>query len=258
MPTLRGLLLDLDGTLNVGDSLVEGAAGAIEALRRRGIPFSFATNTTRLSRRLLRERIARMGIDVPEAMVHTAPRAAAGWLASQGHRRVLPLLCPDAFEDLDAFDLVDPESGAPVDAVLVGDLGDAWSYRLLNHAFRRIMDGAALVAINRNRYWRTEDGLSLDAGPFVAALEHAAGVSATVVGKPSRSFYESALSALGLAAGEVAMVGDDLEGDVAGAQRHGLLGILVRTGKFREADLGKGVRPDRVLDSIAEILSLFD
>jgi HAD superfamily hydrolase (TIGR01458 family) len=254
---VRGVLLDLDGTLYIGNSLLSGAADAIGELRARGIPFLFATNTTRLSRTGLRERLLRLGIEATPDRIHTGLIAAAAWLRTSGHRRVLPLLVDSAMQDLGDLEVIRPSGTDRADAVLVGDLGDKCSYELLNRAFRELMEGAALVAVNRNRYWRTETGLSLDAGPFVIALEYAAGVSATIVGKPSRSFFEAAASSLGLPPSEIAMVGDDIAGDVGGAQEAGLIGVLVRTGKFREQDLAGEVQPDYVLDSIAELSRVF-
>jgi HAD superfamily hydrolase (TIGR01458 family) len=111
------------------------------------------------------------------------------------------------------------------------------------------MQGAKLLALQKNRYWQTDVGLSLDAGPFVAALEYASGKRASVVGKPERDFFRLALEDLRLEANEVAMVGDDVEADVIGAKRAGLMGIQVRTGKWR-ADTRKA---DLVIDSIADL-----
>jgi HAD superfamily hydrolase (TIGR01458 family) len=138
------------------------------------------------------------------------------------------------------------------DYVLVGDLGEAFTYDRLNAAFRRLASGADLIALQKNRYWRREDGLVLDAGPFVAALEYASGRSATVVGKPEEAFFRRALDDMGLSAGEVAMVGDDAETDVAGARDAGLKGILVRTGKYLPGTQ-PNVRPDLLLESIADL-----
>ena len=141
------------------------------------------------------------------------------------------------------------------EAVLLGDLGAGWSYALLQEAFEYLVGGAALIALSRDRYFQREDRLALDAGPFVAALEYATSRPATVAGKPSPGFYAAALASLGPAgAGAAAMVGDDLWSDVQGAQRAGLAGWLVRTGKFREETLrGSGIVPDRVLDSVADL-----
>jgi HAD superfamily hydrolase (TIGR01458 family) len=140
-------------------------------------------------------------------------------------------------------------------AVIVGDLGEAWTYGLLQEAFDYLMSGGALIALSRDRYWLRDGRLALDAGPFVAALEYATGRVATVAGKPSPAFFAAALRSLGVTdPTRVAMVGDDLWSDVEGAQRAGLRGWLVRTGKFREETLRtSGITPHRILDSVAEL-----
>jgi HAD superfamily hydrolase (TIGR01458 family) len=139
--------------------------------------------------------------------------------------------------------------------VVVGDLGGLWDFATLNRAFRLLMDQTRppLVALGLTRYWRAEDGLRLDTGAFVRALEYAAGTSAVVLGKPDPAFYASAVDDLGLSAHEVVMVGDDIRADIDGAQRAGLTGVLVRTGKFSPSDLSGDVSPGAVLDSIAHL-----
>jgi HAD superfamily hydrolase (TIGR01458 family) len=139
--------------------------------------------------------------------------------------------------------------------VIVGDLGEGWTYSTLNRALRLLMSDAAvpLIALGMTRYWRAEDGLRLDAGAFVRALEYAAGRTAIVVGKPDPAFYRAAVEALKVPANGVVMVGDDIHTDVEGAQRAGLTGVLVRTGKYSPSDLSGGVRPDAVLDSVADL-----
>jgi phospholysine phosphohistidine inorganic pyrophosphate phosphatase len=95
--------------------------------------------------------------------------------------------------------------------------------------------------------------LQLDVAPFVAALEHASGKQAMVFGKPAAPFFHGAAEKLGIAPRDILMIGDDLEVDVGGAQRAGLMGALVKTGKFRASDLERGVTPDALLDSIASL-----
>ena len=141
-----------------------------------------------------------------------------------------------------------------VDAVIIGDLGPAFGYDVLNHAFRQVMDGAELIALQKNRYWMRGDGLSLDVGPFVAAIEFATGCEAYVVGKPSAGFFDQVLTGLGVSADAAAMIGDDIESDIGGALRAGLAAILVRTGKYREDRVREsGITPTRVVDSIADV-----
>jgi HAD superfamily hydrolase (TIGR01458 family) len=237
----RGLLVDLDGTLYVGDEPVEGAREAVGRLRASRIAVRYVTNTTRKPRRWVREHLLSLGFDVEETEIFTPARAAAGLI---GHRSCFPLVDESLLEDLEGVFL----TGDHPDYVLVGDLGEGFTYDRLNAAFRLLVDGAQLLALQKNRYWRREDGLALDAGPFVAALEYASGQSATIVGKPENSFFRLAVEVLGLEAHEVAMVGDDAEVDVAGAQAAGLRGVQVKTGKYRPGEEG---RPDLILESFA-------
>jgi HAD superfamily hydrolase (TIGR01458 family) len=151
------------------------------------------------------------------------------------------------------------EADQSVDAVVMGDLGEAFGFEILNRAFRLVMDGAELIALQKNRFWLTPDGLSLDAGPFVAAVEYATGNEALVVGKPAPAFFELVLEDLGAEPSSAAMVGDDVETDVGGAIRAGLGGILVRTGKYREDFVrASGVEPTATVDSIADVPELLD
>ena len=140
--------------------------------------------------------------------------------------------------------------------VVLADMGVEFDWDRLNQGFRCMMGGAKLLALQRNPYWDAGDrGLQLDAGALVAALEFATGETAQVVGKPSPAFFELAIADLGLAAGEVLVVGDDLLNDGIGGNAVGCRTALVRTGKFDgEADLPpSGYRPDRIADSVADL-----
>lgn len=240
---VSALLVDLDGTLYVGDEPIPGAVGAVERLKNSGVSLRFVTNTTRKPRREVHENLDGMGFHVREEEIITPAKTAASLI---GDRTCLPLVAESLLEDLS--DIRVPEDSPEV--VLVGDLGEGFSYERLNVAFRCLMDGAELFALQKNRFWRRSDGLALDAGPFVAALEYASGKRATVVGKPEESFFRFALEELGLEANEAAMVGDDPESDVAGAKRMGIKGIQVRTGKYQP---GEESRADLTIHSFAEL-----
>lgn len=245
-----GILLDLDGTVYVGDQPIDGAVEAVQAIRRSGLPLLFVTNTTRRPVRALVDRLEGMGLSVDPEEIFTAPRAAVRWLLDEELRRVHPLLLEATWEDLAELELVD----ARADAVLVGDLAQEWSASRLDRAFRLITEGARLVAVQKTRYSQGDTGLELDAGPYVAALEFAADVEAEVVGKPSPGFFRSASGEIDRPVDDLVVVGDDLRGDVGGAQRAGARGVLVRTGKYRAGDLeASEIEPDAVLDSIADL-----
>jgi HAD superfamily hydrolase (TIGR01458 family) len=251
--SVRALLIDLDGVLYVEDEPIPGAKEAVAALRERGLGLRFVTNTTARSQRQTLERLERLGFGVaPEELV-TPAALARRRCEEAGHERVALIMNEDVKRDFEG--LTETDSGP--DAVIMGDLGEAFGFEILNRAFRLVMDGAELIALQKNRFWLTPDGLSLDAGPFVAAIEYATGCEALVVGKPSAAFFELVLGDLGAGAEQSAMVGDDVETDVGGAMEAGLTGILVRTGKYREAFVrGSGIEPTATVDSIADVPGL--
>ncbi|HXW98702.1 MAG TPA: TIGR01458 family HAD-type hydrolase [Methanomicrobiales archaeon] len=249
MSELQGLLLDLDGVLYVGDRPVAGAVEALAELRRRGYPVRFLSNSTRRSRASVADRLRGMGFPAEDGEILTPSVAAAAMLRKEGKSAFL-LTMGDASRDFeDAGVRLNEERP---DAVVVGDAGDRFTYNLLNRAMRMILEGAEIVALEKDRTWMGADGPMLSAGPFVAALEYATGTEALCIGKPSPGFFAAALDSLGIPASAAAMVGDDIETDVGGAQRWGIRGILVRTGKFREVTLAQsGIIPDLVIDSMS-------
>jgi HAD superfamily hydrolase (TIGR01458 family) len=237
---------------------------AIEQLRRRGASMRFVTNTTRRSRSFIVDRMHGYGFAVEPDEVFSAVMAGRAFLEREGVGAVAPFVSPEALVDLRGLELIGGTSGSALPtgatpgAVLVGDLGEQWTPALLNEAFRYVMDGARLIALQRGRYWFGPEGAELDAGAWVAALEYATEQDAVVCGKPNPAFFQGALASLGPVPDDghatVAMVGDDLWSDIQGAQRIGLEGWLVRTGKFREDALASsGIRPDCVIDSVADL-----
>lgn len=246
---IRALLIDLDGVLYVGEEPVAGAVAAVSDLREAGLGMRFVTNTTARSRRATLEKLARLGIELdPDELV--TPAVLARRLCSERSYKRLALIMDGAVkEDFAGFEEVDDGP----DAVILGDLGADFGFEVLDRAFRMVFEGAELIALQKNRYWRTEEGLSLDAGPFVAAIEYATGESAEVVGKPSREFFALVLDSLAVPPDQAAMIGDDIETDIGGAIGAGLSGILVRTGKYDQRFVaGSGIEPTITVESIAE------
>ncbi|MEM9587261.1 MAG: HAD-IIA family hydrolase [Planctomycetota bacterium] len=248
LPKPRGYLIDLDGTLYVGDKLIDGASDFIHRLRDRGIPHAFVTNITSRPRAQVLERIRQRGLEIDPNHVLTAPLATRDYLDRQQISACYYLTCPSLMEDFGGHPHVEDHA----EAVVVGDMGRLITFQSLNTAFRLLLDGAHFVTMSRSKCFREPDGISLDAGSFVAMLEHASGRSAVTTGKPSAEFFRSGLKRLGLSASEVAMVGDDLESDVGGAQRAGMSGILVLSGKTPRMPDNTKIRPDAVVDSIAD------
>ena len=248
----RAVLLDLDGVLYVEEEPLPGAATAVEELRAGGLALRFVTNTTAHSRRETLAKLRGLGFPVDESELVTPAVLALERCRERGHRRVALLMRDEVKEEFAGLE----ESEEP-HAVIVGDLGERFGYDVLNGAFRQLLGGAELIALQKNRYWLREDGLCLDVGAFVAALDYAAGCEAHVVGKPAVAFFRHVLRGLGAAPDDALMVGDDVESDIGGALRAGLAGVLVRTGKYREdAVAASGIEPTATVDSIAEVPGL--
>ena len=255
---IRGVLFDLDGVLYNGERPIPGAARAVDAVRQRGTAILFVTNTTSRPRSAVCAKLADFGVLADPDRILTPALAAAGWIRGRGGGKAA-LFVPNAtredFRGLEVEPGTEPED---LRYVVIGDLGTAWDYATLNAAFRLLQGRPerSLVALGRTRYWQSAEGANLDVAPFAAALECATGREAIVMGKPSRDFFERAAAQLDLPPGEILMIGDDIQADVAGAKRAGLRSALVRTGKFRPSDLEVAEQPDWVLDSVRDLPAL--
>ncbi|MGI8334869.1 HAD-IIA family hydrolase [Actinomadura scrupuli] len=251
---MDAVLIDIDGVLTVSWRPLPGAVEAVSRLREAGLGLALLTNTSSRTRASIAATLAEAGFPIGVDDVFTAPALAADYIAERyPGARCLLLNSGDISADLAGVELVEDDP----DLVLLCGAGVEFGYRALDEVFGHLQNGARLLALHRNLYWRTDEGLKLDTGAFVAGLEQAAGVTAEVIGKPSAAFFETALAALRADPSAALMVGDDLEADVLAAQRAGLTGVLVRTGKFlpRTLEEADGT-PDHVLDSIADVPSL--
>ncbi len=247
---IRGLLIDIDGVLITNDRPLPGAVDTIRFLNEQRIPFLLVTNTTRKNRMIIWHQLKRLGFEITEEAIFTAPLAAVQFLKSKQVSRIHLLLSGSAIHDFKDFKST---AGNP-EYVVIGDLGKDLTFDKLNRAFRLVMKGARMLALQKNRYWESQGGLTIDAGAIVAALEYSTGKRALVIGKPRKEFFLQAVSLLGIPSENVAMIGDDIEVDVGGAQKAGLQGFLVKTGKFRQNILNRSrIKPDRILNSIADL-----
>ena len=247
---IKGYLFDLDGTVYIEKDPIPGAIEALNRLRGRGLPLRMTTNTTTKSRATLYRKLVEMGLPLREDEIYPVIRAAQDCLRKLGSPRLHLLLTDDPAQDFAEF----PQDDVNPEIILIGDVGKYWDYKLVQQIFNMVMNGAEMVALHKGRYWQTEIGLQVDTGCFIAGLEFVTSKTATVIGKPSKSFFQLVLDDIGLQPHEVVMVGDDIINDVKGAQDAGIAGILVRTGKYREDMVARsGVTPDLVIDSVADL-----
>ncbi len=251
MAKIQGVLLDVDGVLHVSMSPLAGAAETLRWLGQKNYPFACVTNTTTSARSTLARTLQAIGLPVEPEHLVTAPVATASYIRQHyAGKRCWLLTKGDTAEDFAGIELVDDYA----DLVVIGGAEELLSYETLNHAFRMLMEGADLLAMHTNIYWKTRQGLQLDSGPYIYALERATGKQATVLGKPNRAFFEQAIFALGVPATTAIMVGDDLENDVRASQQAGLRGVFVTTGKHGlDSPLLEQIHPDAILPSIADL-----
>jgi HAD superfamily hydrolase (TIGR01458 family) len=277
---VRALLLDLDGVIVRAGEAVPGSVEAIRRLEQRRIPYRIVTNTSLVSRASLSRWAAKLGNEIPPERFQSALSASAAYARRAFVGEPLYVLASDdARTEFEGQRLLThDEAGVPdarAAAVIVGDSPEELTYENLNRAFRLVRNGARLIGMHRNPWWLTPDGPTMDSGAYVTALEFAASARASVIGKPSATFFSLAVDGLRqdvrgpgeprLRRHEIVMVGDDIRTDVLAAQRAGLRGVFVLSGKHSLDDLehlrseGRRTRlPDAVAPALADVVAALD
>ena len=252
---IDGLLLDMDGVLGVSWRPLPGAADAVTRLHAAGVPMRVVTNTTAIPQARFGTVLREAGFPFADDDILTASVLAARWLRAERAGARVFLIGDAQAEDLGGVELVAADE-AP-DLVLLSGADESFCFETFNTALRLLRRGAELVAMQRNLMWMTRRGERLDTGAYLLGLEAASGLEAVVLGKPAAGAFRAGLEALGLPAGRVAMVGDDVENDVLAAQAVGVTGVLVRTGKFSEDQLARASgAPAVIVDSIVDVPAL--
>ena len=256
MPPTRpkAFLIDLDGTLYFKGEPCPGAIETVNYLRREKYQLRFLTNTTAKTPKMLHAQMQALGFDIYENEIFNATYACLQYLRSQPG-----VSCHFMVDDaVKAFFKEIPVDDEAPDFVVVGDYGEGFDFHALNHAFRLLMNGAELIALQKNLYWFSAEGMFLDCGAFVTLLEAAAGTTATVMDKPSETFFKIALESLQRSPSEVIVVGDDITSDIVGAQTMEMRSILVKTGKFKPNQLENPVaKPTWVLENVSVLVQFF-
>jgi len=245
---IEAVLFDLDGVLYVGDKVISGAAESVQYVRDLGLPLAGLTNTTTQPRSAIARKLAGFGIPIYEDEIYTPAALAVRAIANSSAK----LYVRDSL--LEDFQGILTTKTNP-NFIVMGDLGgDSYTPDLLHEIFSHVMHGAQLLALHKNRFWQKSDGLHLDIGPFIAAIEYATGKDAVVLGKPSKTFFHGVCAALGVSAENTLMIGDDIESDIAGAADAGLRTALVHTGKYRKAFAEQtSVKADCDLSSVSQL-----
>lgn len=248
-----GFLFDLNGVFFEDNHLIPGANETLGWLREKKLPFTFISNNTTLSRQLYVEKLNKLGLDVSEHEVLSANYAGVVVAQKLGVQNCRLVMEEQAQKDYAFL----RQANKKVDAIIVGDIGDKWSVNLMNSLMLDILEGAAIIALHKGRYYQADGKLKMDCGAFVAGLEYVTQKKAHVVGKPSNAFFEVALA--DMPQGEICIVGDDLINDIEGGIKMGLKTILVKTGKYRDHIFKNStIKPDLCIPSIKHLKEVID
>lgn len=244
------LLIDFDGVLRLGNKPAPNIKPFLNFLSEKNIPSIIISNSTLNTGNDVLQFFKENGIEIDIPAI-TCFDATVNYV-KENYERV-SVYCKEElkhhFEDYISDD--NPE------AVIVGDLGNKWSYEILNDIFRKVYNGADLIAMQMNKFWKPKDKLVLDAGSFITAIEYAAGKRAVVIGKPSNLYFQSALKILDYEKdSDFLMLGDDIETDIRGAQNAGGKGILIYTGKTKFPLKDNTVKSDYEAKNLTEVTEL--
>jgi len=244
---VQAVLLDLDGVLYIGNQVINGAAQAVQRLHDAGIKVAGVTNTTTQAKYNVALKLQNLGIPLNEQHLFTPASLAKNYIGNKTAQLYIR-------EDLRS-DLQVNENKTKPDYIVMGDMGGlGYPPQVLHEIFLHLMQGADLLALHKNRFWQKEDGLHLDLGTWVAALEYASGKQAKIFGKPSHDFFLHICRQLNVSPSQTLMVGDDIESDILGAQQAGLQTALVQTGKYNANFVKRtGIQPDMQLHTISDL-----
>jgi HAD superfamily hydrolase (TIGR01458 family) len=245
------VLIDFDGVLKIGDKLAPDAVDFFKFIKETGIPSLILSNSSLKTGQEITTFLKDNSIDNNISAL-TAVDAANNFV--QKNYKAVSVYCIDSVKKIFGKYINDENP----EAVIIGDLGDKWNYAIMNEIFNKVLAGADLIAMHKNKFWKPDDkNISLDAGPFIAALEYASSKEAILIGKPSEIYFRSALNQLGVKkGGEFIMIGDDIENDINAVQEIGGKGILVYTGKTKFPLKQKIKKPDYEAFNLKEVISI--
>ena len=247
-----GFLFDLNGVFYEDKNIISGANETIDWLKKNSIPYKFISNNSTLSRKLFVEKLKKIGLKINISEVITSNYAGVLTIKKMGLKNCKLIMTEEAKLDYKKFQLQNKK----IDAIVIGDIGEKWSFSLMNELMNDVISGAEIIALHKGKYYQSQGKLKIDCGAFVAGLEYSTSKKAISIGKPKKSFFD--LAAFDLGTNKICLVGDDLHNDIEGGLKMGYKTVLVKTGKFRQNIFDKSkIKPDFCIPSIKELNKLF-
>lgn len=253
LSTVRGFLLDMDGTFYLSDRLLEGALRFIDLLREQKKEFLFLTNNSSKHRRQYAEKISRLGLPISEELVLTSGEATALYLKRQHPgARLFVVGTPSLEEELrqHGFQLVEQEP----DFLVLG-FDTTLTYQKLWTLCDFVRAGIPYIATHPDFNCPTETGWMPDVGAMIAFVKAATGKEPDlVVGKPNCLIVDAAATKMKLPVNQLAMVGDRLYTDIALGQSSGIVTVLVLSGETKIENLKDSpFQPDYTFQNLAGV-----
>lgn len=245
-------VLDMDGTVYLGNNLIDGALDFIHKVEESGRNYIFFTNNASRVPSFYKEKLAKMGLEVEESAVMTAGDVTAQYLKEfYPNKRVYlngtPLL-ENSFKEK-GINLVDDEPD-----VAVQSFDTTLTYEKLDKICRFVRNGVPFVATHMDTNCPTEDGFMPDCGAMCDLIASSTGVKPRFLGKPFKETVDMVLDITGFKRDEVAFVGDRIYTDVATGVNNGAKGFLVLTGEADMQTVAESeVEPDCIYDSLFEM-----
>lgn len=249
----HGLLIDMDGVIYAGNTMIPGAGDFIKKLIKQDLPFMFMTNNSQRTPLEVVRKLKKLGITASEEHVYTSAMATGKFLAGQepggtvyvlGEGGLLTSLHQNGLVMVDT----DP------DFVVLGE-GRNFTLEMAQRAVNMILEGAKFITTNRDPSPKKKGWDNLGISAITAMIEEATGIRAFEVGKPGPVMMRSARKALGLETAYTTVIGDTMTTDIQGGVQMGYKTILVLSGVCKKEDLIKyAFKPDMIVESVKDLV----
>ncbi|MDR1067938.1 MAG: HAD-IIA family hydrolase [Clostridiales Family XIII bacterium] len=233
----QGFLCDMDGVIYHGNILLPGVREFVEWLEANEKKFLFLTNSSERSPLELKQKLARMGLDIPEDHFYTSALATAKFLSTQSPDCTAYIIGAPGLHNA-LYDVGITPNDIDPDYVVIGETRN-YNYDVILRATKHVLNGARLIGTNPDITGPAEDGLIPSTRAFVAPVEVATGRRAYYVGKPNPLMMRTGLRRLGVHSEDAVMVGDRMDTDIIAGIETGIATLLVLTGVTRKEDIRK-------------------
>lgn len=252
MEPSKNYIIDMDGVLVSGRTMIPGADQFIQRIKARGAEYLVLTNNPLYTPGDLAHRLSTIGLDIPAERIFTSAMATARFLTSQKPNGTAFVIGESGLtEAIHSVGYVITDYDP--DYVVLGET-NSYNLELITKAIRLVAAGAHFIATNPDPSGPSERGLVPACGALAALIETASGVSPFFVGKPNPLMMRTALNYLGVHSEQTVMVGDRMETDIIAGVESGMETILVLTGVTRRQDLARyPYQPTHIVDSVADI-----